>query len=65
MSDGSAVVAGAGIVARGRWSADRDRICRRDAEESPRGGNCVSYQRLAKDRYRNSEGVEFCIGPCT
>ena len=25
---------------------------------------CVTYERLSNGRYRNSDGVEFCLGPC-
>ncbi|RAI42480.1 hypothetical protein, partial [Rhodoplanes roseus] len=63
-ADGTAVAAGSGIVARGVWELDGDRVCRRDAAETPDLRRCVRYERLAGRRYRNSDDVEFCIGPC-
>ena len=40
------------------------RICRRDALDPPDRRRCVDYARLGNNRYRNSDGVEFCLGPC-
>jgi hypothetical protein len=62
--DGTAVVAGAGILVWGMWEIDNGRICRRNTSETPDKNHCVDYERLGKDRYRNSDGVEFCVGPC-
>ena len=64
LADGTAILAGAGVLARGFWDTDGRRICRRDALETPAQRRCVDYVRLAGNRYRNSDGVEFCIGPC-
>ena len=64
LADGAAILAGAGVLARGFWDTDGRRICRRDAVESPDRRRCVEYARLGDNRYRNSDGVEFCIGPC-
>jgi hypothetical protein len=64
LADGTAILAGAGQLARGRWDTDGDRICRRDVLEPPDRRVCVGYERLPQNRYRNSDGVEFCIGPC-
>ncbi len=63
-SDGSATLAGAGIVARGVWDTDGRSICRRDVSEAASERRCVTYERLTNGRYRNSDGVEFCLGPC-
>jgi hypothetical protein len=63
-SDGSATLAGAGLVARGVWDTDGRSICRRDVSEAANQRRCVSYERLSNGRYRNSDGVEFCLGPC-
>ncbi len=63
-TDGTATLAGAGIVARGFWEAAGDTICRRDIRAPADQRHCVSYGRLPNGRYRNSDGVEFCIGPC-
>jgi len=65
LADGAAVVAGSGMLARGYWDTDGKRICRRDALDSPDRRRCVDYARLGNNRYRNSDGVEFCIGPCS
>jgi hypothetical protein len=64
-ADGAAVVAGSGVLARGFWDSDGKRICRRDALDPPNLRRCVDYARLGNNRYRNSDGVEFCIGPCS
>ena len=65
LADGAAVVAGSGMLARGYWDTDGRRICRRDALDPPDRRRCVDYARLGNNRYRNSDGVEFCIGPCS
>jgi hypothetical protein len=65
LSDGAAVVAGSGMLARGFWDTDGKRICKRDALDTPDRRRCVDYARLGNNRYRNSDGVEFCIGPCS
>jgi hypothetical protein len=62
--DGTATLAGAGVVARGFWEVEGDTICRRDIRDPVEQGHCVSYERLQNGHYRNSDGVEFCIGPC-
>jgi hypothetical protein len=64
LADGTAIVAGSGLLARGIWDTDGQRICRRDAVDPPDKRHCVSYERLDNNRYSNSDGVEFCIGPC-
>ena len=64
LADGTAIVAGSGVLARGFWDTDGKRICRRDALDPPSQRHCVDYERLGNNRYRNSDGVEFCIGPC-
>src|SRR5262245_52111718 len=64
LADGTAIVAGSGLLARGIWDTDGRRVCRRDALDPPDRRRCVGYERLANNRYRNSDGIEFCIGPC-
>ena len=64
LPDGTAVVAGAGLVVRGVWEADAGKICRRNAHDPLDKQRCVTYERLSPERYRNSDGVEFCLGPC-
>ena len=63
-ADGTAVLAGAGMVARIAWEVDGRAICRRDISEPASQRLCVTYERLSNGRYRNSDGVEFCLGPC-
>jgi len=65
LADGAAIVAGSGMLARGFWDTDGKRICKRDALEPPDRRRCMDYARLGNNRYRNSDGVEFCIGPCS
>jgi hypothetical protein len=63
-TDGTATLAGAGTVARGVWEAEGNTVCRRDIREAADQRRCVSYERLSNGHYRNSDGVEFCLGPC-
>jgi hypothetical protein len=63
-SDGTATLAGSGLVARGMWDTDGGSVCRRDVSEAASERRCVTYARLSNGRYRNSDGVEFCLGPC-
>ncbi len=62
--DGTAIVAGAGIVVRGVWDLEGDRVCRRTINDPMERRRCVEYERVGTGRYRNSDGVEVCIGPC-
>ena len=64
LPDGTAILAGAGMIVRGVWEADAGHICRRNARDPVERRRCVDYERIGQDRYRNSDGVEFCIGPC-
>jgi hypothetical protein len=64
LADGTATLAGAGIVARFVWEPQGSAICRRDARDPAAQRQCVTYERLSNGRYRNSDGVEFCLGPC-
>lgn len=61
--DGTATLAGNLKVARILWGLQGDAVCRRDASETAEQ-QCVTYQRLSNGHYRNSDGVDFCIGPC-
>jgi hypothetical protein len=65
LPDGTAILAGSGIVSRGVWEADGGRICRRNAHDPLERRRCVDYERIGPDRYRNSDGVEVCLGPCS
>ncbi len=64
LPDGSAILAGSGVFVRGFWEPDGSRICRRNASDTPERRRCIEYERLGPHRFRNSDGVEFCIGPC-
>jgi hypothetical protein len=63
-ADGSATLAGSGVVARGFWQFEGDAVCRRDRRDPVEHERCVRYERLTDGRYRNSDGVVICIGPC-
>ena len=63
-ADGTTTLAWAGAVARGFWEVEGPTICRRDIRDSVDQRRCVSYERLSNGHYRNSDGVEFCLGPC-
>jgi len=64
LPDGTAILAGSGLLVRGIWEVDAGRICRRNAHDPPERRRCVDYEQVGPDRFRNSDGVEFCIGPC-
>jgi hypothetical protein len=64
LADGTATLAGPGIVARFVWEPQGRAICRRDVREAADQRQCVTYERLSNGRYRNSDGVEICLGPC-
>ncbi len=64
LPDGAAVVAGAGVVLRGVWEAEEGRICRRNPADALERRHCINYERVSPGRYKNTDGVEVCIGPC-
>lgn len=64
LPDGKVVVAGSGILVRGVWESDGERVCRRSPDDPMERRRCVSYEPLGDGRYRNSDGVEICLGPC-
>jgi hypothetical protein len=64
LPDGTAILAGSGLVVKGLWEADGGRICRRNAGDPIDRRRCVDYVRIDRSHYRNSDGVEFCLGPC-
>ena len=51
-------------VVYGVWEADGGKICRRNAHDSADKKRCVSYERVDRTHFRNSDGVGFCLGPC-
>jgi hypothetical protein len=63
-ADGNWTLAGSGVLARGLWQFAGNTVCRRDRQDPVELERCVSYERLADGRYRNSDGVVICIGPC-
>lgn len=63
-ADGTAVLAGSGILIRGLWDTDANRVCRRSANDPLDRRRCVAYERVGENRYRNSDGIEVCVGPC-
>lgn len=65
LPDGTAILAGAGMIVRGVWDVDAGHICRRSAHDPVESKRCVDYERIGQNRYRNSDGVELCVGPCT
>jgi hypothetical protein len=64
LPDGTAILAGSGLLVRGVWDVEDGHICRRNAHEPPERRRCVDYERSDAEHYHNSDGVEFCIGPC-
>jgi hypothetical protein len=64
LPDGTAVVAGQGLLVRGTWEAESGRICRRNAHDPLERRRCIEYEKVGQDRYRNTDGIDLCIGPC-
>ena len=64
LPDGTAILAGAGLVVYGLWEADGGKICRRNAQDPIDKRRCVTYERVDRSHFRNSDGVAFCLGPC-
>src|SRR4051812_34481767 len=64
LPDGTAILAGSGLFVRGIWEVDGGKICRRNAHDPPDRRRCVEYERVGRDQYRNTDGVDFCLGPC-
>ena len=64
LPDGTAIVAGQGMLVRGTWEGEAGRICRRNAHDPLERRRCIEYEKVGEDRYRNSDGIELCIGPC-
>jgi len=58
------ILAGAGLVVYGLWEADGGKICRRNQHDAPDKRRCVTYERVDRSHFRNSDGVGFCLGPC-
>jgi hypothetical protein len=63
-ANGTTILAGSGAVASGFWQFEGDAVCRRDMRDPVEQERCVRYERLSNDRYRNSDGVVVCVGPC-
>ena len=64
LPDGTAILAGAGLVVYGLWEAEGGKICRRNAHDPADKRRCVTYERVDRSHFRNSDGVGFCLGPC-
>jgi hypothetical protein len=64
LPDGTAILAGAGLVVYGLWAADNGQICRRNQHDAADKQRCVTYERVDRSHFRNSDGVAFCLGPC-
>jgi hypothetical protein len=64
LPDGTAIVAGQGMLVRGTWETEAGRICRRNAHDPLERRRCIEYEKTGQDRYRNSDGINLCIGPC-
>ena len=64
LPDGTAILAGAGLVVYGLWEAIGGQVCRRNAHDSTDKRRCVTYERVDRSHFRNSDGVGFCLGPC-
>ncbi len=66
LPDGTAILAGAGLVVRGVWERDdRENLPPQRRTIATDKRRCVDLRAAVdRSRYRNSDGVEFCLGPC-
>ncbi len=64
LPDGTAILAGGGLVVYGLWDVEGGKICRRNAHDPADKRRCVTYERVDRSHFRNSDGVGFCLGPC-
>src|ERR1043166_8439882 len=64
LPDGTAILAGAGLVVYGLWEADGGKICRRNANDAADKKRCVTYERVDRSHFRNSDGVGLRLGAC-
>src|SRR3954471_12036903 len=51
LPDGTAILAGAGLVVYGVWEADGGQICRRNAHDPADKRRCVSYERVDRTHF--------------
>lgn len=63
-ADGTVTLSGPQLNARGVWEIVDNKVCRRSADAPREKAVCLSYVRLSAQRFRNTSGMEFCIGPC-
>src|SRR4051794_36627432 len=54
LPDGTAIVAGHGMLVRGTWEGEAGRICRRNAHDPLERRRCIEYEKVGEDRFRNS-----------
>src|SRR3954467_7517158 len=64
LPDGTAILAGAGPVVYGLWEANAGQTSRRNQHDPADKRRCVTYERVDRSHFRNSDGVAFCLGPC-
>jgi hypothetical protein len=64
LPDGTAILAGGGLVVYGLWEVEGGKICRRNSHDPVEKRRCVTYERVDRSHFRNSDGVGFCLGPC-
>src|SRR3954465_14861324 len=62
--DGTAILAGAGLGGYRGWGGGGGKICRRNSHDAADKRRCVTYERVDRSHFRNSDGVGFCLGPC-
>src|SRR5437762_13525908 len=46
LPDGTAILAGAGVVVYGLWEADAGKVCRRNQHDAPDEPRCLTYERV-------------------
>src|SRR5256714_15173723 len=60
MPDGTAILAGAGLVVYGVWEADGGKICRRNAHDAADKRRCVTYERVDRSHFGHTDRAGRC-----
>ena len=63
LPDGTAILAGAGVVVYGLWEADGGQICRRNAHDPADKRRCVSYERRRPQPFPQQRRRRFLPRP--
>ena len=64
LPDGTAILAGRGTCGLRPVGSKRRADLPPQRADPPDRRRCVTYERVGRSNFRNSDGVGFCLGPC-